>query len=553
MSFRTNHVLFACSLMLFASESFAQQCPGTHSFPIDARGRPSARGTQCWVPNEAAGHVGFSAARTVRGQSYQGRIPLADPAITKIGDHFYVTGTSDEHATSNFPVYRSRNLVNWEYFGTFFSEANVDPQQPWIIRLNGRGFCNLWAPEFVLDPARPDRIALTFTATEDTELGICSNGFTPPNLPNGVVSHNRPSWDLTSSFVAVTTMSAFLSQLPAAAPESGHPLWSEQPQSFGYRLNGNSQGPLIQDGGRAQFAASGIWKVIPTTTNIFNFSWTDAGGFYFNDNGARLCVNGMGCNANIGIDPGVFFDPQNSNRPWLVYTWLDGSQTNGWGGLHTAAYPLRFLQPSDEPRDRITLLEPFGNDRQHLPLAFRINNNNSIQIDRRKTMPNGSLGRFFVDYNTNAVGGVGEGGNIFYWGGRYYLTISRNGWDSPAYGIYYRRSTHLAGLAMPSWDSRNAPEQTLAVSRNRTEPCGESFGHGMMFVGPGGRPFMIFHKKDKAVSNCFGDQPVYPNGFPRTIYFKELTVNARNGDLQSFSQTDRNGRGGDIRGFVVPR
>ena len=61
---------------------------------------------------------------------------LPDPTVTKAGDgYFYLYATED---IRNLPIYRSKDLVNWNYVGTAFTDSSR-PQ--W----NPQG--GIWAPD----------------------------------------------------------------------------------------------------------------------------------------------------------------------------------------------------------------------------------------------------------------------------------------------------------------------------------------------------------------------------------------------------------------------
>lgn len=50
---------------------------------------------------------------------------LPDPTIIKAeDDNFYLYATED---TRNTPIYKSANLVDWQFVGTAFTELNPDP------------------------------------------------------------------------------------------------------------------------------------------------------------------------------------------------------------------------------------------------------------------------------------------------------------------------------------------------------------------------------------------------------------------------------------------
>ena len=58
-----------------------------------------------------------------------------DPTVIRAQDGFYLYGTEN---TRNVPIYRSKDLVNWEYKGTAFTDAT---------RPTWGGDHNIWAPE----------------------------------------------------------------------------------------------------------------------------------------------------------------------------------------------------------------------------------------------------------------------------------------------------------------------------------------------------------------------------------------------------------------------
>ena len=59
---------------------------------------------------------------------------FADPSVIRVGDTYYAAGTSSEWGPA-YPIYSSKNLVNWEYVGPVFAEL---PE--WTMG-------SYWAPE----------------------------------------------------------------------------------------------------------------------------------------------------------------------------------------------------------------------------------------------------------------------------------------------------------------------------------------------------------------------------------------------------------------------
>lgn len=74
---------------------------------------------------------------------------IPDPTIIKADDgYFYLYGTED---TRNMPIYRSRNLVDWMFVGTAFTEATRPRTvNPYVSYKNSEGntvSAMMWAPD----------------------------------------------------------------------------------------------------------------------------------------------------------------------------------------------------------------------------------------------------------------------------------------------------------------------------------------------------------------------------------------------------------------------
>ena len=69
---------------------------------------------------------------------------FSDPDMIRVGEYFYMTGTS-MHSMPGLPIYRSRDLVNWELLTYVFERLDLGPE----FRLEegkeayGQG---IWAP-----------------------------------------------------------------------------------------------------------------------------------------------------------------------------------------------------------------------------------------------------------------------------------------------------------------------------------------------------------------------------------------------------------------------
>ena len=69
---------------------------------------------------------------------------FSDPDMIRVGEYFYMTGTS-MHSMPGLAMYRSKDLVNWEFLSYVFEKLNLGPE----FRLEegkeeyGQG---IWAP-----------------------------------------------------------------------------------------------------------------------------------------------------------------------------------------------------------------------------------------------------------------------------------------------------------------------------------------------------------------------------------------------------------------------
>lgn len=99
---------------------------------------------------------------------------FADPSVIRVGDTYYAAGTSSEWGPA-FPIYTSKNLVDWEYLGPVFAEL-----PSWTMG-------SFWAPElfyrngtfFVYYTARRKSDKQSFIgvgSTKDLKKGFTDHG-----------------------------------------------------------------------------------------------------------------------------------------------------------------------------------------------------------------------------------------------------------------------------------------------------------------------------------------------------------------------------------------
>lgn len=415
------------------------------------------------------------------------RVPLADPTIVKIEDWYYVTGTSDHYRTANFAIYKSQDLINWQFHSTAFSDTDGLPHDRFITVNPGRRFCNLWAPQLYVDPGDSTNVWLTFTATEDREAGF------------GSLGRGGLGYDYLSTYVASVSVGQFENGGPFADPAQGRghePMW--------YHYQVDNTGAVGLDGGWAQTVADSVARTIPVTGSA-ELTGPSCGQVY--QHGYLFGHRCQGTNTWMGLDSFVYFDPTADDRRWMLYAWrVDEAGNGAWDGNHVAAYPM-----FDNARMDATAAG------LHIPLAFVANDFNP---------PPGHTDNGYSGANGSAFGqGIAEGPAAFKWGQHTYVLYSRNAWDSPAYGIFYRKTaSNFQALTLPSWSDTGVAEEPLVTSGQRSLAYGPSYGHGEVFIGPGNRPYLIFHAKQQGTYNAALNRVEYPDGFSgRTVYFKELS------------------------------
>lgn len=442
--------------------------------------------------------------------AHYGRVPLADPTIVKVGSWYYVTGTCDHYSTGNFAIYKSQNLYQWSFHATVFPD---NQRSGALITLNnGRTFNNLWAPQFYIDPTEnggnPVNVWISFTATEDGDGGWCTAG------------QNGDGQEYQTAFTATCAISSFQSGGPFANPAMNR---AHEPMPYIYKVNNAQFDPIRLDGGAAQSAAQGTFRTIPVTGDP-DLIGPNCGNLEYW--GARLGHRCMGTNTYIALDTHVFFDsaPGQNNKRWMLYTWsVANTGDTSFNGNHVAAYPML----NNAWMDALAT-------GKHLPLAFR----DHVQHFPTGHPRNGHSVANGTYHNTYAWA---EAPAAFRWNGYTYLIYSRNGWNSPAYGIFSRKVTGaFETLALKDgiyldWDNATTPETIVARASNPNLAYGPSYGHGEIFMGPGNKPYLIFHAKQQGTWNAGLGREVYPDGYSgRTAYFKELNFDG-SGNIVSLS------------------
>ncbi|MBK5721847.1 family 43 glycosylhydrolase [Dysgonomonas sp. Marseille-P4677] len=98
---------------------------------------------------------------------------LPDPSVIRVGEDYYAAGTTSEFAP-NYPLYHSRDLVNWERIGAVF---NNPPE--WIV-----GDC--WAPELYYNDGT---YFAYYTARRKSDNISCIGVATTTDIRKGFTDH----------------------------------------------------------------------------------------------------------------------------------------------------------------------------------------------------------------------------------------------------------------------------------------------------------------------------------------------------------------------------
>lgn len=513
-------------------------------------------------------------------------IPMADPTALVLGEYVYVTGTCDASALANFAIYRSRDLVHWEAHQMAFPEAwryqctsptvNEDAlylragrcATPWINVGSGRVLSRLWAPQLFVDPALdPDKLYLTFTAT--------------PQCGSDWFTHGRPT-----VFVAECDLEQF--QLRYDDPSKTALGYFGGVSHFYYTATAGSCVKL-RDGGAS------VSKRIPVSgwsAAVVGTGSTPAGTCIAAPDGDDPGIGSPFCCENTEVfsqspaycqsavasvyapghhpvtDPRTYMmlDSQvvvdlemDPPERWALYNYdANVPIVGGFSsrGLAIAAHPL---DPSSVCSGYGRMAVPAaGVDTAIVDIAHPVNTGDDSQWPSYPaTAPSYFNGTGNHDgTGTMATAGVCEGASFFRRqaaDGNYYayMVYSRNSWASPAYGLFYRKLTGVAGqpisisafsLAVASppdvldSPSDDVVEKTLLVSQQRTvssvgPEVGQSFGHGEVFQFAG-RYYLVCHYKEARRDTA----PAYPfiGWSGRSVFFKELSFLA-NGDIVELS------------------
>jgi hypothetical protein len=536
---------------------------GTVATPIDSNYVSNSAGEFLYYPNDQSmSHTGFSnpwkAFSVTTPSGSRNRIPMADPTILRIGDTYYVTGTSEAAEGTNLCIYRSTDLVEWfphmlafretysdgsttQYFtklllGSFpLSQTDRTALASKRLSINGSQYRDIAAPQLYMDPANKQKVWLTFQARKGPDSLPC-NTSTSSLPPRTTYLASIDLLDFINGAAATdTTKNAF------AVSNTAEPL------RYGYKVNNLASGSMRYDGGNAQTVANG-YRVIPCSGEAPSASQCSGGNGaprWYKSPGDSCSFLGFGESSWMSINPFVYFDPKDNNSQWMLYTWF-GAGAN-YAGNHVTAFRMVGPNQMDATGQQIAMAYRFHQwfypgqetcDSSLPPGGGCYSPNNSGPCAASLEFPclvmpncnfaNGVVGRFGrrisieqtlgnSAMSPSCLGsgssvsnfGIAEGPAVFSRtaadGNRYtYVLYSRNWYAGPAYGIFYRKS--LAKLSLSGASSSTdytTPESELLAAKpaNRTIPGGPSFGHGEVFAGPSTgtetKFYVIFHAKEQ--------------------------------------------------------
>ncbi|MGE0616958.1 MAG: hypothetical protein AB7P04_15105 [Bacteriovoracia bacterium] len=502
------------------------------SYAVDASYAASDAGEYCLIPNRrTVGNVtryNFAS----NSEMTDPRI-LADPQVKKIGSWYYLTGTSEP--TSNIHIWRSSDLVNWN-FHMYAFPADQDGDDGLLTLYNRpgfpggrRSFRHIWDAHLDYDPANPGVVRLYFTTTE-CRAGMYCNG---NGLPAPYNAEDYSHFFQGIQFVTIPTSDLEnATSTFAAAPSRAH-----EPSWLGYD---DGAGNLRLDGGRAVSAPLAA-RFIPSFVSPELF----VAPHYAQRSYLRMGHNRNDVGAGhidqtaAALGPSVFRDPAPGGLTWMLYNWVSWGSTPASDilrGNHTAMHPMRgafFDGQSPHP-------EPY-------PVAYHKNTNLVVE---GSNVPEGRMTIGGAAWGQGAA--VAEGGAMFYNrnNGKYYSVYSRNTADSAAYAMFYKKGDTAIGATLGAYNwtqASDTQERLLLAGTNRLAADGIYYGGGEVFETQVGNTYQYY-----AVFHALFSTASCTNRFCRTMFIKELSF-AANGDILPMRDRDSDGMARDLRWFRVPR
>lgn len=169
---------------------------------------------------------------------------MADPTVIRVDNTYYATGTSSEWAPY-YPLFRSKDLVNWRQIGHLFE------QQPAWTR------SSFWAPELF---HRNGKTYAYYTARRKTD-GTSYIGVATADKPEGPYTDHGPiveyGTEAIDAFVLETPASYISRGKPTDSTQGRSNSWPAKSRTTGCAWRGNPSRCCATTNGRAWKGSTG--------------------------------------------------------------------------------------------------------------------------------------------------------------------------------------------------------------------------------------------------------------------------------------------------------
>lgn len=329
----------------------------------------------------------------------------------------------------DFPIYSSRDLVNWKFESWAFGGSDRKKES---MPIGNFHYCNTWAPEI-----RPvnDGFLFSFTATR----------FSSPQNP-----------------------------CPDYREDSGvYQSWSESPFGpFASDRPGEEFEPL-HAGAPADCPAS-VREHIPFSTDTVHPN----------------CAP-YRCNDTVRLDGNLFQDPL-TGQAWFNYAWYSNAHPiTPWDkehlGEHVSIVRVNASNPQflscDVREERTKVWAASPHDQATIKQLSQYCPRCSEQLSFTTGRMNETMMRDGV------VWGVVEGSMMFRRGEYIYILMSHSCFDSGFYSVMFTAAKTVEDLDI----SNRNPDSTRIVGRYLIPSRGQAFGHGTAVLGPDNETFYYIH------------------------------------------------------------
>ncbi len=510
--------------------------------------------------------------------------PIADPSVLKMGNTYYITGTSNRFvnpdgngaaSVANIEIFATEDFISFrKHFDHVFYDQGGDQLGygaaggGGILRHNGNEYCHLWDAQLSVHPDYTDRVFVSFAAV-DGRKGMLSN---PNHSFCRTTQEENPMWTrlpkirdqdtyrtegLQTMMVASISREDFLKGnrlTDRTKPEA--PSFSKN-QSFhwyGYRPDGT------QWSDRAGIEFSN--RRIPSSVSVAQspqVRFADEDGCYAIRpshrywGGARESdpakASGVSTSTAMALGGFTFFDPLHANRGWVYYNTVE----EHWGcnkeqGNSIFVHPLR--STGSDVTSRMIEFAVDGDPSELSIMAFRKNSMENMKVtdfhqEVKKTSTQGCHGYSRAENETLQMGEttnkfcVAEGPATYWYrdpktkNSCAIFTFSYNSYTSPAYAMFYRSARSVGELLFgntsgePSRDPQylaqfpSKVEKQLTFNRDAVFD-GPNVAGGQIFEGPEGQPWLVAAVKTKGQTpSTQPDAEIYTD---RGVVFKPLDI-----------------------------